>query len=74
MQDLFKIIDSLSSKITLFCMVVWGLSYLLNPSPEKIGRAGEIIVQAAIPWWVPIIQFNPILAIVLIYFLAKRRR
>lgn len=44
-------------------MVIWVLSYAANPSPEKISQAGQLIAQAAIPWWIPIIQFLATLGI-----------
>ena len=37
--------------------IVWVLSYAVNPSPDKIEQAGQLIAQAAIPWWVSVIQF-----------------
>jgi len=61
-------------------MSAWALSYLMNPSPEKIGQAGQLIAQAATPWWVPAIQFltsaslgilGAILIFALLYFVAK---
>ena len=42
----------------------WMFSYMLNPSPEKISRAGEVIAQTATPWWIPVIQFFAPLGIV----------
>ena len=37
--------------------IVWVLSYAVNPSLDKIEQAGQMIAQAAIPWWVSVIQF-----------------
>lgn len=58
----------------------WTLSYMLNPSPEKISEAGELIAQTAIPWWIPVIQFfaplgiiGAIVIIVLLFFVASRQ-
>ena len=59
-------------------MIVWVLSYAVNPSPDKIEQTGQLIVQAAIPWWVSVIQFLAALGtlgaigiIVLLYFVAR---
>ena len=68
---------------TIFTLVgisVWAFSYLINPSPEKIDQAGQLIAQTAIPWWVSVIQFlesaslgilGAILILALLYFVAK---
>ena len=57
----------------------WMLNYTLNPSPEKISKAGELIAQAATPWWIPVVQFFAPLGIVgaivivgLLLFVAAR--
>jgi hypothetical protein len=78
MEDSLKIIAFIFSVPTIIGTAVWSLSYLINPSPEKIGQAGQLIAQAAIPWWVPVIQFlaplgilGAILILVLLYFVAK---
>lgn len=61
-------------------MAWWTFSYALNPSPEKVGKAGELIAQAAIPWWIPVIQFfaplgimGVIVILVLLFFVATRQ-
>ncbi len=37
---------------------------MLNPSPEKISEAGELIAQTVTPWWIPVIQFFAPLGII----------
>jgi len=61
-------------------MAWWAFSYMLNPSPEKISKAGELIAQAAIPLWVPVIQFfaplgmiGAIVILVLLFFVATKQ-
>jgi len=61
-------------------MIVWVLSYAVNPSPEKINQAGQLIAQAAIPWWVSVIQFlAPLgalgaIGIIVFLFLASAKK
>ncbi len=50
-------INSFFTKIAIIGMIIGGLSYILNPSLEKIGQGGQLIAQAAIPWWISVIQF-----------------
>ena len=65
---------------TIVGISAWAFSYLINPSPEKIDQAGQLIAQAATPWWIPVIQFlasaslgifGAILIIALLYSVAK---
>jgi hypothetical protein len=79
-EDFLKIIAFLASIPFLVHTAAWAFSYSLNPSPEKIEQAGELIAQAAIPWWVSVIQFlasapfgilGTILILVLLYLVAK---
>jgi len=61
-------------------MIVWVFSYAVNPSPDKIDQAGQLIAQAAIPWWVSVIQFLAALGtlgaigIIVFLFLASARK
>jgi hypothetical protein len=36
-------------------MIVWAFSTMANPSADNIAKAGNLIAQAAIPWWIPVI-------------------
>lgn len=63
--------------IAITPMTYWAFSYVLNPSTEKISEAGELIAQAAVPWWIPVIQFfaplgviGAIVILALLYFVA----
>jgi hypothetical protein len=47
----------ISLLLTIIGFACWALSYVANPSPEKIDQSGQIIAQAAIPWWIPVIQW-----------------
>jgi len=58
--------------------IVWVVSYTVNPSLDKIDQAGQLIAQAATPWWVSVTQFlKPLGAlgaigiIVLLFFVAR---
>ena len=58
--------------------IVWVLSYTVDPSLDKIDQAGQLIAQAATPWWVSVIQFlaplgalGAIVIIVLLFFVAR---
>lgn len=63
----------------LIGIVIWILQSLANPtSPEVIERAGELMAQAAILWWIPVLQFllsipifGSILAVVFLFLLAR---
>lgn len=75
-----KIIGAIFSIPIVAGMIIWALSYVVNPSPDKISQAGQLIAQAAIPWWVPVIQFlatmgtfGAIGIIVLLFLVAKNR-
>ena len=53
---------------------------MLNSSPEKISKAGELIAQTATPWWIPVIQFfaplgiiGAIVIVALLFFVATRQ-
>jgi hypothetical protein len=50
--------------IAVVPIACWVFSYMLNPSPDKISKAGELIAQAATPWWVPVVQFFAPLGII----------
>jgi hypothetical protein len=59
-------------------IAVWGCSTSLNPSPENIAQAGELMAQAVVPWWLPIINFlaswgtfGAILVVILLFLLVK---
>ena len=61
-------------------IALWILSYMFNPSPEKISKAGELIAQTATPWWIPVIQFlvplgiiGAIVIVALLFFVAARQ-
>lgn len=42
----------------LIGIAAWIIQSLANPSsPQVIEKVGELIAQAAIPWWVPVLQF-----------------
>lgn len=32
--------------------IVWMLGSVINPSPEAIEKGGELIADAAVPWWI----------------------
>ncbi len=73
-----KLIAFLTLIPILVGMAAWAFSYVLNPSPDKVDQVGQLIAQAATPWWVPVIQFlvplgiiGAILILVLLYFVAK---
>lgn len=52
-----KIIAAIFSIPIIAGTIVWVLSYAVSPSLDKIDQAGQLITQAAIPWWVSVIQF-----------------
>jgi hypothetical protein len=41
----------------LFQTVIWSVSSVVNPSPENIQKGGELIAEAAVPWWVGIMEW-----------------
>jgi len=74
-----NLIAQIFNIIFLIGIVVWLVQSLTNPtSPEVIEKAGELIAQAAIPWWIPVLQFIvsiPILGgtlgVVFLFLLAR---
>ena len=52
-----RVIAAILSVPTIAGIIVWAISYTANPTPEKIDQAGQLIAQAATPWWVSVIQF-----------------
>jgi hypothetical protein len=61
--------------------LAWAIQCISNPgSTQTIQKAGDLIAQAAVPWWIPILQFltsvpvvGGIAAIIfLIFFVSKR--
>jgi hypothetical protein len=34
----------------------WVVSYTVNPTPQGIERAGTLIAEAAVPWWLPVLE------------------
>lgn len=63
----------------LISVFVWIISAIANSiSPQVIEKGGELIGQAAIPWWISVIQFlvsipiiGAILTLVFIFILAR---
>jgi hypothetical protein len=73
------LIGKIFSLIAGASFIIWAISYIASPSPEKIADAGQLIAQAAIPWWMPVIQFlaplgiiGGICIIVVLFLVAKR--
>jgi hypothetical protein len=71
-------IGSIFALISIIGVFIWAFSYQINPTPEKIDQAGQLIAQAAIPWWVSVIQFlaslgiiGAILILIFLYLVAK---
>jgi hypothetical protein len=57
MDGLWQFLSFIFSLPLLVHIATWAFGAVLNPSPEKIGQAGQLIAQAAIPWWISVIQF-----------------
>jgi len=34
----------------------WAVSYSANPTPQGIERAGALIAEAVVPWWLPVVE------------------
>jgi len=34
---------------------MWTVSYMTNPPSQGIQRAGELIAEASVPWWLPVL-------------------
>jgi hypothetical protein len=62
----------------LISVIGWALSMSVNASPVNIAKAGDLIAQAAVPWWISAIQWlAPLgllgtLVMLLIVFLASK--
>ena len=63
-------------------LVIWAFSALANPgSPEVIEQGGELIAQAAVPWWISVLEFlvsvpgiGSIVAVVFLFILFSRNK
>lgn len=74
-----KTIAFLMSLPTLVSMAIWAMDYIINPAAEKISLACDLIAQAAVPWWIPVIQFllplgilGGVATLVLLYLVANQ--
>jgi hypothetical protein len=57
MGKIIGFIGGLFSLVTIVSFIIWMLTTMANPTPENISQGGELIAQAAIPWWITVIQF-----------------
>ena len=58
----------------LIAISLWIINSLSNPNSPKVAEKGaELIAQAAIPWWIPVLQFlvgfSRIIALIFLFFL-----
>jgi len=66
----------------LIALGLWAINALTNPgSPEVIEQGGELIAQAAVPWWISVLEFltsipgiGAILGVVFLFFLFSKSR
>lgn len=42
---------------TFIGFAIWAVTYMANPTPENAAKVAPVIIQAATPWWVPVIEF-----------------
>lgn len=78
MDDAIAFIEVLFGIPFIIGVGVWIIQVLFNPtSPQVIEKGGQLIAQAAIPWWVTVLQFltslpgiGAILAALFIIYLA----
>jgi hypothetical protein len=64
--------------VVLFLMVCCFFNYSINPSPDKITEAGNLIIQSAMPSWIsPVAWLSShglaIIAVIIIFFEAQKR-
>lgn len=52
-----KIIGVICGYVTLVSFAIWVLKVMANPTPANFDQVGTLIAQAAIPWWIPVIEF-----------------
>ena len=52
-----KILTLILGISTLIGFTMWAVNYMSNPTPDNAAKIAPVIVQAAIPWWIPVIQF-----------------
>ena len=52
-----KLIAEIFSIPLIARTAVWVVSYTVSPSLDKIDQGGQLIAQAATPWWVSVVQF-----------------
>lgn len=41
----------------LMNLIFWSIGYTINPSADSIGKGAELIADAAIPWWLGVIEW-----------------
>lgn len=47
--------------LLLLKFAFWSLGYILSPSPEGIQHGTELIGEAAIPWWIGVMDWLAVL-------------
>lgn len=79
-MDVFEISATILGIPFLISVATWIVASLSNPtSGQVIEKGGELIAQAAIPWWIPVLQFlsgiplvGAILAVIFLIILVSR--
>ena len=74
-----RILRAIGTLLSLYFMVrlsLWVVSYAANPTPQGIERAGTLIAEAAVPWWLPALEAlapigGGILAVLVLFFLSR---
>ena len=79
MGKIIGYIGGFFSLVTIVSLTIWMLTTRASPTPENISKGGELIANAAIPWWVTVIQFlaplgtiGAILILVVLFYVSRR--
>ena len=80
MRKIIGIIGGIFSLITIVSFMIWMLKTMVNPTPENVSQGGELIAQAAIPWWITAIQYlaplgliGAILILVILVYVSRKQ-
>jgi hypothetical protein len=56
-QKIGAIITVIVGLPLLMKFLFWSIGYSISPSTEGIGKGAELIADAAIPWWLGVIEW-----------------
>lgn len=77
-MGIIRAIPTLLAIPLILSMVILVISTAINPTPDKIEKAGEILAEAATPWWIPVFEvlatiLGGLVAVGFLYFIFSKK-